>query len=127
MLSTEPRELREAAGLSIADASRLFSVSARTIRRYEASGAAPLAYLDALHARAYGLPLTSKGWRGWRFLRGCLVSPEGEEFTPGRLRAQHFERQLLATLRRQFDRFCREPRQLELWPGVDFSRPRAGR
>lgn len=32
------------------------------------------------------VPDWPEAWRGWRFSRGCLVSPDGDKFTPERLR-----------------------------------------
>lgn len=127
MLRPDPAELRRACGFTRAAGAAFLDISPRTLIRWENAGDAPEWALALLYQRAYGIPLKMTGWRGWRLLRGLLVSPEGETYTPGSIRAWFYERQELAALRRQFDRWCRPPVQLELWPGADFSRPRAGR
>lgn len=120
MLSTYPRELREACGLSRAAAALFLNISTRTLARWENAGRAPEWALARLYQRAYGFPLESKEWRGWRFVRGRLVAPEGLAYTPGEIRAWQFKHQELEGLRRQFRRWCDPGRQLELWPGSEL-------
>lgn len=120
MLTTTPRELREACGLTRPTAAAWLNITTRTLRRWESTGRAPVWALDKLHVRAYGLPLDAEPWRGWRLWRGALVSPEGLEYTPGTLRAWQFKQQELETLRRQFRRWCEPGRQMELWPGSEL-------
>lgn len=105
MLSTYPRELRYASGLDLATCAAFLGISPRTLRRWETRERAPKWALALLYARAYGLPLDARDWRGWRFVRGRLVSPEGLSYTPGMLRAWQFKEQELWTLRRQFRRW----------------------
>lgn len=117
MLSTYPRELRLAVGLSRAVCADFLNISTRTLARWENAGGAPEWALTRLYQRAYGFPLEHKEWRGWRFFRGQLVSPDGLTYTPGELRAWQIKQQELDALRRQFRRWCDPGHQLEFWPG----------
>jgi len=46
----------------------------------------------AIHQMLGDLPGTEGAWRGWRFSRGELLSPDGETFGPGELNALAFRR-----------------------------------
>jgi hypothetical protein len=76
------------AGVSLAGAAVLAGVSVRSIRRWEKAGACPVWFRALLLAQAgdLGSLPTGEGWQGWRVLRGALVSPDGDIFTPGQLR-----------------------------------------
>jgi transcriptional regulator with XRE-family HTH domain len=65
---------------------RLLDVHVTTVKRWR-TGKTPLPPAVALALRAAAGDILDKEWRGWGFLKGKLVSPEGEEFTPGNLRA----------------------------------------
>jgi hypothetical protein len=54
------------------------------------------------------LGTVSAPWRGWRLIRGELVSPEGWRFRPGDVLAGPIRAQQL----RELERRDREPRQL---------------
>lgn len=72
-------------------------VSLRTARRWHAAGRMPYGASLALSARfARALAPEAPAWRGWRIVGDAIVSPEGEEWTQGRLRAYFVNCQRLA-------------------------------
>ena len=90
MISCDVIDLRFGqAGLTLQQAAAICGVSVRTIRRWEKAGACPVWFSALLTAYAGDLGGLRGGedWRGWRLVRGRLVSPEGDIFTPGQLRS----------------------------------------
>jgi hypothetical protein len=73
-----------------------------TARRWKRQGHAParaLALIRLLHEHDLGA--TSEAWAGWVMREGDLVSPEGDRFTPGMVRAGKYHRQRARELDRE--------------------------
>lgn len=76
-----------------------------TARRWKRQGYAPapaLALIGALHQHDLGA--IAPAWAGWVLRDGDLVSPEGDRFTPGMVRAGKYHRQRAAELERAHPR-----------------------
>ena len=77
-------------------------VSIRTARRWHAAGRMPYGAALALSARfARLLAPEDPEWSGWRLEAGAIVSPEGEAWTPARLRAYWVQLERLAEFTRR--------------------------
>lgn len=86
-------------------------VSVRTATRWKAKRRAPAWATRAVRLLVdCELAPVSADWQGWRIAGGELVSPEGERFAPGDVRAIPWRRAQLAEL----ERAAREPRQFRL-------------
>jgi hypothetical protein len=70
--------------------------SARTRRRWQAHGIPA-----RVRASAGDLGAIDDGWRGWRLIRGELVSPEGWKYRPGELYALPILRERVRALERE--------------------------
>jgi hypothetical protein len=83
--------------LSTAELASLTGVDRATARRWRAHGRLPR-HVNRLLAIITLGQLDAIGWKGWRIMRGVLVSPEGWEATPGDVLALPFMRQQIAIL-----------------------------
>lgn len=91
--------LRLLAGFnSDAAAADWLGVSERTLRRQKADCSAPVWRLLAM--KAGWLELIDPAWAGWSLQRGRLRYG-GQDWRPGDILAQQYERALIAELRRQ--------------------------
>lgn len=98
-------------GVPVAVIAERCQVHPDTARRWKRTGNAPapaLALLRVLHD--YDLGAIAPAWTGWCVRGGDLVSPEGDRFTPGMVRAGQYHRQRASDLEREL----RTPRQLPL-------------
>lgn len=91
--------------LPVRDVARCCGVAERTARLWKQRGAPPAA--ARLLALAIGDMETMFGrdWRGWWMRGAVLESPDGQDWTPGRLGAWWIERQQIPTLQRQLERY----------------------
>ena len=125
-----PDDLREARyrnqrGLTREIAAAVCGVDITTYRRWERGRARiPFSANRELALDGAGeLPATAgTTWDGWLFVRGVLVSPEGETFTPGAVRALWWVWQRLAAWRGQENAVGRR----ETWPANVVPWPRSG-
>lgn len=109
-----------AAGVDADQAGTFLGVSASTIRRWVVgSQRPPLATWYLVQLLASGEVPALYGWHGWRFIVRWedaqrryvhhLVCPEGGEYSPGQIRAWHFQTQELHEYRRQARQRIQEP------------------
>lgn len=99
------------AHLSAAELADLAGVDPATARRWRSLGRLPEPVRRLLEITALGR-LDILGWRGWKVVRGTLVSPEGWEFTPGAVLAISLMRQQIShyqTLERRWKRLDAQP------------------
>src|SRR6266404_800970 len=92
-------------GVSLAVIAKTCQVHPDTARRWKRTGCVPapaLALIGALHSHDLGA--IAPAWQGWTLRDGDLVSPEGDRFTPGMVRAGQYHRQRAADLERALPR-----------------------
>jgi Phage protein len=82
------------ANLNTDELAELAGVNVATARRWKAQKKLPESICRLLEVTALGR-LDILGWKGWRLIRGELISPEGWEFQPGDLIAIPFLREQL--------------------------------
>jgi hypothetical protein len=98
-------------GVPVAEIARACDVHPDTARRWKRTGNVPAAALRLIRALwEYDLGGVSGVWEGWRLVRGELVSPEGESFSPAAVRAGRYHRDFAQEAARRLA----EPRQLLL-------------
>lgn len=95
------RDLRVAAGLTLAAAALACGVTVRTFTRWE-RGRAPILAHQVLGWHAHGVPIVASGFAGFRFgPDGRLYTPEGAPISAGELRALPYTRALIADYQRR--------------------------
>lgn len=91
---------RRVHGLTQQAVSDSLQVTVQTVRRWERESApfwaVEIIYLHSRCPAAHG-----KEWQGWCFENGYLVTPEGDSYRPGEIRAIQFLRQGLDIIRDQ--------------------------
>ncbi|MFT3905141.1 MAG: DUF3653 domain-containing protein [Steroidobacteraceae bacterium] len=98
-------------GYSAALLAQLTGVTLRTAQRWKRAGAIPQRYRDSLSLTLEGdLGHLCPQWRGFRLLKGTLMTPEGEALTPGDLRAVPIRKAQV----RELERRLSEPQQWRL-------------
>ena len=73
-------------------------VTVQTVRRWEREFA-PFWTVEIIYLRSRSPAAHGKHWQGWYFENGYLVTPEGDSFRPGEIRAIQFMRQGLDIIR----------------------------
>lgn len=95
----------ETDGLSVRDITQFARVNERTARRWKARGKIPEPYASLVRFRVRAeLGALEKSWDGWCFRRGELVSPEGQSFRPGEIRALPLQHAALSAYRQEAQR-----------------------
>ncbi len=104
-------QLADTPDLNTRALAELCGVSLRTAERWRSRGKMPAAYALAVALLRDGdIGVFSPDWRGWRLVRGELVSPERWTFRPGEVAAIPLVSQQL----RLYQRLAAEPAQYAL-------------
>jgi Phage protein len=86
-------------GLSARLMAELAGVHIDTARRWKRKRRIPPAYIAIVQLKLDGdLGVLAQDWRGWRVLRGELVTPEGWSVRPGEIRSIPYRAQQLSAL-----------------------------
>jgi hypothetical protein len=92
---------------------RVLGVPERTARHWRALGRLPAPWrLLYVVLDGGNIGALDAAWRGWRLIRGELVSPEGLTFRPGEVLSIFVRQQEIGELRRQLA----DPQQWALLP-----------
>ena len=91
---------RRTQGLTQQSVADQLQVTVQTVRRWERESA-PFWAVEIIYLRSRSPAAHGKQWQGWCFDNGYLVTPEGDSFRPGEIRAIHFMRQGLDIIRDQ--------------------------
>lgn len=87
-------------GVTAKELALIAGVHITTARRWKRNpDALPARAEKALRALSGELGAIDPAFKGWRLIRGEIVSPEGWSFRPGEVRAIPFHRQQIAELR----------------------------
>jgi hypothetical protein len=88
-------------GVPVEEIARVCGVHQDTARRWKRTGNVPPAAVVAIRALfEHDLGAISAQWTGWSVRGEELISPEGDRFTPGMVRAGGYARQRCAELDR---------------------------
>lgn len=91
-------------GLTAPELAELADVHVTTARRWLRQRQAPSQVSRCLELlRAGHLGALARAWSGWSIRGGFLVSPEGERFAPGDVRAAPYDRDQVRELRRALE------------------------
>jgi len=92
-------------GLSVRQLARAAGVTEHPVRRWKRRGGIPEPYKSALQTRLSSDPgLGSPAWAGWHFHNDQLVSPEGDAYTTGEIRATRLQLRVIDEYRREVGR-----------------------
>jgi hypothetical protein len=81
-------------GVPVEQIAQVCGVHKDTARRWKRTGNVPPAAVVAIRALfEHDLGAISKAWTGWSVRGEELISPEGNRFTPGMVRASSYHRQ----------------------------------
>lgn len=91
---------RRALGLTQQSIADCLQVTVQTVRRWERESA-PFWAVEIIYLRSRSPAAHGEEWQGWYFENGYLVTPEGDSYRPGEIRAIQFMRQGLDIIRDQ--------------------------